>query len=324
MSCLAWQKPKRFADDEQRADLAGEGVSFIPKAIDDPDFLASGVVYGGNDDCWWAVVDPRVHPLYVWKKAGTYGSSAQTLNAAIVTNGPMMGKRLGTRKVTRGSVPWTFAKWTIVGIIAGWTIAGHGWPTIAGLLAGIGGAAMGVAYSWTRIFMNWSPCGTVYSRDADIDDRRNFDDEGKTHAWMGRFARDFASYQIGPGDLPRGVREGVGGLIMLVRDFIPAYQKLGDAAFKDFANLSLNTGVVAWGLVPLNKGDKGGGVIVVVGSQKALDCEAMAARLCSIGIRDAVAMDTRACSMMGTARRFMIGPPPPHRQAMQLYGLYCR
>jgi hypothetical protein len=61
----------------------------------------------------------------------------------------------------------------------------------------------------------------------------------------------------------------------------------------------------------------------VIGS-RALNCEVVAARLCAIGTRDAVAMDQSACIMMGAARQFVIGPPPLHRQDMQLYGLCCR
>jgi hypothetical protein len=88
---------------------------------------------------------------------------------------------------------------------------------------------------------------------------------------------------------------------------------------------------VAWGLVPLDRGRDSDakqaepikGVIAIVGG-RTLDCETAAARLCAIGARDAVAMDQSACIMMGKARHFMIGPPPLHRQAMQLYGLYCR
>ena len=36
------------------------------------------------------------------------------------------------------------------------------------------------------------------------------------------------------------------------------------------------------------------------------------------------AMDQSGAVMMGVKRRFLIGPPPLHRQAMQIYGLACR
>jgi hypothetical protein len=217
---------------------------FIPKLVADSGFLRAGVAYGYDDDCWWAVVDPRVHPLYVWKKHGrgmtAYSSSAQALNAAIFTNGPMMGKRLGPmRKLTRSSVSWAFAKWASAGMIGG-LVAGR-WLHLR-YLCGIGGAAIGIAYAWRRSFTNWIPCGIVYSHDAGIDDRRNFDDEGKTHAWFGRFASDFSSYCIGDGDLPKGVREGLGGLVRLVKNSVPAGKNIDDAAFNcDFAQLCPGT-----------------------------------------------------------------------------------
>jgi hypothetical protein len=350
-------RAKRLSRSVQ-ADLARDGLLFIPNVLADPHFLAAGVAYGHDHDSWWAVVDPLRHPLRVWKKRvprlAAYGRSAQALEAAIFTNGPMMGKRFGPRrKLTRGSAAWEFAKWTVAGTIGGLLAAsGWGWS----YLGGIGGAAVGMAHASRRVFTNWVPCGAVYSHDDGIDDRRTFDDE--THAWIGRFARDFSSYCIAPGDLPQGVCEGLGGLILLVQDFKMAGTKIGDPAFnRDFAQLSKKKGVVAWGLVPLDRERgvaRGGsylrgarnranaraqgadgpspdttrtqpleGVIVVIGG-RTLDCEIAAARFCSIGTRDAVAMDQSACIMMGTARHFMIGPPPLHRQEMQLYGLYCR
>lgn len=313
-----------------RDNLALDGRSFVPNVLADPHFVADGVASGHDRDCWWAVVDPLRHPLGVWKKRvprlAAYGRSAQALDAAIFTNGPMMGKRFGpTRKLTRRSAAWEFAKWTVAGAIGGLLVA-SGWG--APYLGGIGGVAIGVALASRRVFTNWIPCGAVYSHDSDIDDRRIFDDE--THAWFGQFASDFASYRIAPGNLPPDVREGLGGLILIVRDFEMASTKAGDPAFnRDFAQLSKKSGVVAWGLVPLDRAvdatrsEHLEGVIVVVGGH-TLDCEVAAARFCSIGARDAVAMDQSACIMMGTGRHFMIGPPPLHRQEMQLYGLCCR
>lgn len=313
-----------------------DGPSFVSDALADPHFWAAGVVYGQDGGCWWAIVDPLRHPLGVWSKRAprfaAYARSAQALDAAVFTNGPMMGKRFGPkRKLTRGVAAREFAKWTVAGAIGG-LLASSG----LGLsyLAGIGGAALGMAQASRRVFTGWVPCGGVFSRDDGIDDRRIFD--GETHAWFGRFATDFDSYRIAPGDLPQGVCEGLGGLILLVRDFKTASAEIGDNAFdRDFAQLSKKKGVVAWGLVPFDHpgADEASpdgartppleGVIVVIGGP-ALDCEVAAARLCAIGARDAVAMDQSGCIMMGAARNFMIGPPPLHRQEMQIYGLYCR
>ena len=321
-----------------RADLARDGLSFIPEVVVGADFLTGGIAYGHDEDCWWAVVDPRKHPLCVWKKCipgpAAYGRSARTLDAAIFTNGPMMGKRVGrTRKVTRGLAVSEFAIATGTGVICG--LAG-GLRFGSPYLGGIGGALVGIGLAWLRTFTNWVPCGAVFSAHSGIDDRRNFDSE--SHAWLGRFEHDFSSYRVGLGDPPKGVCEGLGGLILLVRYFRPASTKIGDAASNDdFAQLCRKNGVVAWGLVPLdraahgadergpgsNRTDALAGVIVVIGS-RTLNGEVVAARLCAIGTRDAVAMDQSACIMMGAARQFVIGPPPLHRQEMQLYGLYCQ
>jgi hypothetical protein len=79
-----------------QGDLARDGLLFVPNVLADPHFLAAGVANGRDHDCWWAVVDPLRHPLGVWKKRvprlAVYGRSAQALEAAIFTNGPMMGK----------------------------------------------------------------------------------------------------------------------------------------------------------------------------------------------------------------------------------------
>ncbi len=351
MSCAASQSHRSMLTNWQRCEhrapgvfgsvrteLARDGLSFIPKVVVGPDFLTGGVAYGHDEDSWWAVIDPAKHPLCVWKKCvpgpAAYGRSARILDAAIFTNGPMMGKRLGrTRKVTRGSAAWEFAIWTGMGIICG---LASGWRLGSPYLGGVGGAIIGVGLAWLRIFTNWVPCGAVISAYSGIDDQRPFD--GERHAWLGRSGHDFSSYRVGLGDPPKGVCEGLGGLILLVRNFRPAGTKIGDVAFNDdFAQLSKKNGVVAWGLVPLdraahsadergpeiNRTEAPAGVIVVIGS-RGLNAEVVAARLCAIGTRDAVAMDQRACIMMGAAGQFMIGPPPLHRQDMQRYGLYCQ
>jgi hypothetical protein len=35
-----------------RADLARDGLSFIPKVVVGPDFLTGGVAYGHDEDSW--------------------------------------------------------------------------------------------------------------------------------------------------------------------------------------------------------------------------------------------------------------------------------
>jgi hypothetical protein len=316
----------------------GPNARFVAAIVAQPDFLSDGFLLGGNSDLQWAVVDPLRHPLGVWKKRATgilsYMRSAQALDAVVFTNGPLMGKRLwGSRKVTRGSVPWLFAS-SMGGGLFGGVAAAFGSP--AQYFAGAGGAALGAAHAWRQSFTNWIPCGTVRSQYSSVDDRRDFDGEGKRHAWLGRSSSEFSSHRIGYGDLPTDMSEGVGGLIMLVQNYEARTKNVDEQTYDyDFALLHRNTGVVAWALVPLSSaraprlGSVDGeaqtpnGVIVVAGSRDKLNCEDMAAWLCSIGARDAVATDLSKCSMMGAGGNCSIGPPPRHRQALQFYGLYC-
>jgi hypothetical protein len=187
------------------------------------------------------------------------------------------------------------------------------------------------------MFTDWSACGDVRSRSGKFDDLRNFDGEGASHSWFGRFADDFASHRIGDGDLPPHAIEGVGGLIRLVQDFEPASSIARHPRFNpDFAALSRKTGIVAWALVPVDRRAPmsrsratssphgSDGVIVVIGGGRKLDALAAAHLLSGIGARDAVAVDQRTSAMMGARNEFMIGPPPGYRQAMQVYGLCCR
>jgi hypothetical protein len=223
----------------------------------------------------------------------------------------MMGKRLGTLKITRESALKIFGGAAGIGAVAGLVI-GHQW------FYSIVGIVLFVIAAWVLIFTNWVPCGTVCSLSKGILDRRNFDNEASTHAWIGRFGQDFASYRIGLGDLPANACEGIGGLVLLVRNHAPASENIVDRSYNhDFAQLAQKKGVVSWGIIP------GYDVIAIIGSE-TLGCAEVAARHCSIGTRDAVAMDLNTCSMMGSAKRFFIGPPPLHRQSMQIYGLCCK
>ncbi|MEO8289051.1 MAG: hypothetical protein ABI670_21790 [Chloroflexota bacterium] len=319
-----------------KADLEHDGIAFVPKSVSDPRFQAEGVAWGSSRDCWWAVVDPEAHPLYIWRKSGrgitAYGRTALSCNATVFTNGPMMGKRYSpARKVTKRSVVWEFARWASAGAIGGLAAGSVLQSRRAYGIGCIAATGLGVANAWRNTFTNWVPCGTVRSRNSAVHDRQDFDNEGRTHSWFGRFSTDFASYGIGQGDLPAGVLEGLGGLIRLISDFSVASKRPGDVAFNgDFAQLSQKKGIAAWGLIPLNghldtssASSAAGGVIIVIASRN-INAEEAADRLCRIGTRDAVAMDQSGCTMMGIQQQFMVGPPPPHRQAMQLYGLSCK
>ena len=311
------------------ADVLGDptrdGRSFIPSVVGHPAFCSVGVAYGrAPGGARWAVVDPQRHPLTLWgrpARAGwAYGRTAGGLDAVLFTNGPMMGKRLpGGRKLTMSRVPIDFALWTIAGAVAGGRLAGA--PRSA--LGRVSGAVAGVVLVWGRTFTGWEPCGRVHGTAAGIEDSRDFDHEGQRHAWFGRNGRDFASYRIDNGDLPAGVEEGMGGLILLVKDHRVVDRRPDEPGYRrDFAELATKKGVVAWGLVPIDAGS-GTGVLVVLGGRR-LDAAGVAAAMKSIGARDAVATDQSGSILMGAGRTFLLRRPALPRQCMQVYGLSCR
>jgi hypothetical protein len=295
--------------------MSPEGDVRLREVVRSRDFDRDGIAIRRHGDCWLAFVDPGAHPLYVWKRAAAsargYERAVQALDAAVFTNGPMMGKRIsGDRKVTRrlaaAQVAGSVALGTALGAAAGRTLRARG-------VNGVAGAAAGWAIAWRRCFTDWASCGHVFSSRNGIDDRRNFDAEGDTHAWFGRFADDFDSYCIDQGNPPPSVREGAGGLIRLVRGYAASKYD------RDYAQLHHKKGVTAWGLIPL--GDVTG-CLVALGSRN-FDLEAAAAFLSTLGTRDAVALDQRGMITMGARRQFLIGPPSLPRQAMQTYGLCC-
>lgn len=319
---------------EVPGDPARDGASFIPSVVGQDEFRSAGVAHGRGTDCRWSVVDPERHPLYVWRRTlpvgWSYVRTARALDAAVFTNGPMMGKRLPHgRKMTRLSVPLEFAIWAAIGTAAGLGVARTAGPRGSWLLGGVAGGTL----AWTRTFTGWVPCGSVRGQADGIDDRRDFDHEGVGHAWFGRFGRDFASYRIDDGDLPAGVEEGAGGLILLVRDFTVLGGHAGDPGHRrDFAELAHKKGVVAWGLVPCrgltprapaDHPATGAGVVVVLGGHR-LQAATAAAILCAIGTRDAVGTDQSGSILLGSRRECVLRPPSLPRQSMQLYGLCCR
>jgi hypothetical protein len=310
--------PAAMDEDSAQSDSPRAGNSFVTRALADPKFQATGVVSGQAGRAWWAVIDPTQHPLSVWRLTErgplAYGRSALKLDAVVFSNGPMMGKRLGSRwKMGRRTAMAEVGVWTLVGGLAG-LAAGRG-RFVAGLVGGV----IGGVVAWRRAFTNWLACGTVRSRLGAFEDGRNFDDEGRRHAWFGRRGSTFEAYAIGDGDLPADVVEGAGGLIRVLREGRPARED------PDFVELSHKRGCVVWSLLPLDsnaRGQTNDGVLVVFGSQYA-DLEEAAAWLQHVGVQDAVATDQRAMIMLGGQGRCWIGPPQPHRQGMQRYGFCC-
>lgn len=308
------------------ADIDRDGRSFIRTVVCGELFEVHGVARGSGSCCHWSVVDPCLHPLHVWCGSGSrwhaYSRSATQLGASVFTNGPMMGKRLGRRKLTRRRAAWELARSAAAGAVAGFA-AGNGSPPRRRNGAALAVGVVAGSATWRRLFTGWTPCGIVIGHEAGIADLRDFEREGRGHTWFGRFATEFDSYAVGSGHPADDVDEGLGGVISIVRDYRPPSRTPGSRGYDaDFAALAAKKGVAAWGLVPLESTNLRG--VLVALASRTLDAEAAAALLCSIGARDAVAMDQGGSVMLGSGRTFAVGPPPLHRQAMQTYGLCCR
>lgn len=306
------------------------GPDFIRSAVARAEFRATGLLTGAGDDLAWAVIDLNRHPLEIWGRRtrwpGSYARTAYDLDAALVTNGPMVGKRLSPRrKLTRSSILAELALHSAAGATGALVTAlltrrsRRMVPLIAAL-----GSTVGAGTAAVRCFTGWIPCGTVRGEAAAIADPRDFDGEGAGHAWFGRRAgTGFAAYGVGDGDLPAAIVEGMGGLILLIKDHQLVGRTVTDHHFRrDFAELGDKSGCVAWGLVPLDD-QPHDGVLTVIGSGSRT-AESCARVLAAIGTRDAVATDQRGSVLMCSGRSWLLRPPSVPRQSMQTYGLCCR
>jgi len=153
----------------------------------------------------------------------------------------------------------------------------------------------------------WVPCGIVRATTSGIDDRRDFDREGRDHAWIGRMSSDPADLAIGDGPLPDHVVDGCGGLVRLVD--AGAIRREGD-----IVRLAGRRGVAAWGVA--------GNAVVIIGSAD-LDVAGAAEVMQRVGATDAIATDPSTCAFLATRGGFHLGPPSWARRRIQSYGLGC-
>jgi hypothetical protein len=285
-------------------------------------FRAGGMVVANDGDFTYTVVDPRRHPLVVWQRRSRrprdYERSAEALGAAVVTNGPLMGKKLlFGRNSDREQVAVDLALFTLAGALAGWALSPR---AVRGLGAVLGSVVAAPAAVW-RVLSRWESCGAVASATLSVRETETFDHEGPRHAWIGRSGVDFSTYAIGQGELPVDeVVEGVGGLLRVLCDgVIPRDDP-------EFARLGHKCGVVAWALAPRQPtwtaaGDVTG-VLVVAGATQRTALDA-AQTLAALGARDAVATDLRLCVLLRAGGALHVGPPAFSRQMIQQYGLAC-
>jgi len=288
----------------------GEWTDAVREAIERPSFRSTGVAEGGDGSFAWLLVDPARHPLAVWERAAGglrgYAATARALDAAVFSNGPYVG-RIGRAAVAA----------RMGGCVAAGAAAGAALPRRRALGAGLGAVA-GAAAGWWAALTGWEPCGFVRSETAGVDDRRDWHGEGRTHGWIGRGGEGFESYRVGLGNPPDGLREAMGGMIPLIVEGAV----LGD--HPDYARSRTKKRLVTWCLLPTPGSPHGTGVLLVVATRNRAASAELATHLLELGVSGAVAPDSSGCAMLGSGRRFVLGPPSPHRQSVQQYGLCCK
>jgi len=279
----------------------------VRQALDQPGFRSAGVAEGGEGSFAWVLVDPERHPLVVWERARrrSYAGTAQGLEAAAFTNGPYVG-RLG-----RAAVAARLSACVAAGALGGRR------RRALGALAGLG-------LGWWLTLTGWEPCGLVRSEANGIDDRRDWRGEGATHGWIGRSGEGFDSYAVGLDNPPAGLREAMGGLIpLIVGGEVLGADPADPNYHPDYARSRTKKQLVTWCLLPTPDTQSGGALLVVATRDRDASAE-LATHLIDLGVTGAVATDSSGCAMLGSGRRFVLGPPHLHRQTIQQYGLCCK
>lgn len=322
--------------------------SFIPTCLGDADFQRDGYLVGLDGGIHYIVLDPKRHPMAVWKKRGDddYDETAISLNAAAFTNGPQMEGEGISQAGMIGTTAGAGVGGAVVGglivnsVRQGATIGVLGGPKgiVIGAVVGLViGAGLAIAYwTWKVEQTDFAPFGFVQGAFGS-DDGSDY----TTWAWFGvdGDGTDFATYKIArSGVVPRGLPNVSGGLIPLVIGWVAmsSYSNT-PARSQEYEDFSGARGVAAWGLVPihsvddetvlelpaaaLNPADLEGinvtrqdgslitGVLVVAASKTAN--ATMAESLQMIGARDAVAMDGNESYMMGTRGEVLQPEPRP-------------
>jgi hypothetical protein len=305
----------------------GEWTDAVRQALERPSFRSTGVAEGGDGSFAWVLVDPERHPLVVWERApGSlrgYARTARALDAAVFSNGPYVGR------IGRAAVAARLSACVAAGAIGGGAasrcavpLSSYGGQRNHGTgrwVAGMAlGALAGLGLGWWAALAGWEPCGFVHSEANGIDDRRDWHGEGQTHGWIGRNGEGFESYGVGLGNPPGGLREAMGGLIPLIVEGAV----LG--GHPDYARSRTKKRLVTWCLLPTPDAPHGPGALLAVATRNRAASAELAPRLLDLGVGGAVATDSSGCAMLGRGRRFVLGPPSPHRQSVQQYGLCCK
>jgi hypothetical protein len=233
------------------------GRTFIPQCVKDQKFRNLGVLYGHSGGLWWAVIDPERHPLTVWKETGnsrtSYASTAEALGAVCFSNGPMMERftQLGSALRVGAQMAYDGVQWAAIGAAAGFLVAGPKGALVGGGIGLVFGLVVGYRAGTANTFGNWVPYDVVHGATHLVDDPGS-GWTGFVH--LGRTSAAFATYVVGDGRPGKGFAEVIGGLTPVVRHFFPVSVKPGTPNYhSEWAKLSTQSGLLAWGIVPLSE-----------------------------------------------------------------------
>ena len=298
---------------------------FLPDVLRNDRFTKVGILFGeerfGLTRLRWAVIDPRRHVMFTWRKASTsFVASARALDASLFTNGPFMDYPHGS-----------FAR----------SLREFGSDTTRTVLAHRlrlrGNNHKATSPLWEKVktaqvrhLQATAPLGFVIGRRERISETRV---SRPRLQWFGRGPGiGFHSYRIGRGD-PVGVDEAVGGLFCAVRDYLPD-------TVDQFARVGY------WALAPLS-GDR---ALECSGVQEAADeydsrcgwteeetgrcvglvllitgwssTQRLAELMCEIRVKDAVQFDGGDSLMLGAQGSLMIGSGmSPWKRSLQCWGI---
>jgi hypothetical protein len=241
------------------------GRTFIPTVLGDQKFRSKGFLTGvSSARYFYVVIDPRRHPLYVWKKLGheddSYQKTARSLGAAAFSNGPMMDG-FSPRQIAE-SLLKEFGYWGLIAAFGGallgaviCVLTGGAacvlWAVLMGIAFGVSGGMLGVGLRLINILEGGIPFNVVVGTKHGINDPGNHINGNLV--WFGRHTNvDFSSYVVGGGPPPNDLVEMNAGLIPLVRNFAALSNVPGASTYNQaYASLENAAGVVAWALIPL-------------------------------------------------------------------------
>ncbi len=295
----------------------------LAAAADRPDGFdaaaGAGLAWAAADDRHLLRILPARQP--VRSVRGRSAGPPDTLGAGgrvrVVTNGPMMGKRLAGRLKMNGRRSMVHAALTAATVAAAGLGVGAatGRPRVGAAVGAVTGAAIGPTVALGR----WAPCGVVRGAEAGIDDGRDFDGEGSHHGWIARVdgertGQECARTAIGRGHPPDDSVEAAGGLAPLIID--------GVAIGYELDHLNPDTlekrGVVVWCRAP--SPTTGAAMTLCVGGAELRTADVVALLL-DLGVTDAVATDQRRSAALAIDGEDLVGPPPWWRRRVEGYRL---